>query len=168
MKKLLVLDLDGTLWEQKDVPQMVLKFEILRFKDPQFKVEGNLLIDVYGREVRLFEGVREFLEWAKERFILSIASWNIEEIVWPILEAFGIWEYFLFPKMENHPDKADMIRRTIEHLKSIGYEIKEVVYVDDKASHVEDVKREVPNIEFICMWTDVKNFEELKGFLEKN
>jgi len=55
MKKLLVFDLDGTLWEQKDMPQMVLKFEVLRFKDPQFKVERNLLIDVYGREVRLFK-----------------------------------------------------------------------------------------------------------------
>jgi len=45
-----------------DVPQIILKFEILQFKDPQFKVEGNLLIDVYGREVRLFEGAKEFLE----------------------------------------------------------------------------------------------------------
>jgi len=62
MKKLLVLDLDGTLWGQKDVPQIILKFEILQFKDPQFKVEGNLLIDVYGREVRLSEGAKEFLE----------------------------------------------------------------------------------------------------------
>ncbi|USG99639.1 magnesium-dependent phosphatase-1 [Thermococcus argininiproducens] len=167
MKKLLVLDLDGTLWEQKDVQQMVLKFEILRFRDPQFKVEGNLLIDVYGREVRLFEGAREFLEWAKERFILSIASWNVEEIVRPILEAFGIWEYFLFPKIENHPDKADMIRRTVEQLESLGYEIREVVYVDDNGSYAE-VKKKVPNIEFIHMWSDVKNFEELKKFLGKN
>jgi len=111
MKKLLVLDLDGTLWGQKDVPQIILKFEILQFKDPQFKVEGNLLIDVYGREVRLSEGAKEFLEWVKERFILSIANWNVEEIIRPILETFGIWEYFLFLKMENHPNKADMIRR---------------------------------------------------------
>jgi len=51
MENLLVLDLDGTLWEQKDMPQMVLKFEVLRFKDSQFKVEGNLFIDVYRREV---------------------------------------------------------------------------------------------------------------------
>ncbi|WP_240910861.1 hypothetical protein [Thermococcus sp. MV5] len=78
---------------------MVLKFEVPLFKDPQFKIEGNRLIDVYGREVRLFEGTKEFLEWAKERFILSIASWNVEKIIGPILEAFGIWEYFLFPKM---------------------------------------------------------------------
>lgn len=153
---------------KKDMPQMVLKFEVLRFKDPQFKVEGNLFIDVYGREVRLFEGVKDFLEWARRRFILSIASWNVEEIVRPILEAFDIWEYFLFPKMENHPDKEDMIKRTIEQLESLGYEIKEVVYVDDKASHVEDVKREVPNIKFIHMWSGVKNFEELKGFLDKD
>lgn len=40
MKKLLVFDLDGTLWEQKDMPQMVLKFEVLRFEDTNLSLKG--------------------------------------------------------------------------------------------------------------------------------
>ncbi|WP_337998377.1 HAD family hydrolase [Thermococcus onnurineus] len=86
----------------------------------------------HGEELRLFSGVREFIEWASERFILGIASWNLEEKVRPILEGFGLWDYFLFPKIEGHPNKVDMILRTIEELQSIGHEIGEVIYVDDR------------------------------------
>lgn len=155
--KLLVLDLDKTLWDHYDASQLV----------PPFRIHDTELIDSLGNKLRLFNGVLEFLEWAKERFILSIASWNVEELVEPILEEFNIRDYFVFPKIENHPDKADMIFRTIQELKSVGYEIEEVLYIDDRTIHLDEIKKRIPNMKFIHMWQDVKSFEELKEFLIK-
>jgi len=155
--RLLVLDLDGTLWDHEDASRLV----------PPFEFHGDYLADANGNELHLFPGVRDFLDWASERFLLSIASWNVEENVRPILEGFGLWDYFLFPKIEGHPDKADMIRRTIEELESIGYEIEDVIYVDDREIHVDDIKMALPEVDFIHMWVDVKSFEELKQLLEK-
>jgi magnesium-dependent phosphatase-1 len=155
--RLLVLDLDGTLWDHEDASQLT----------PPYEFHEDYLIDAYGEELHLFPGVREFLEWASERFLLSIASWNVEDKVRPILEGFGLWDYFLFPKIEGHPDKADMIRRTIEELESIGYTIDDVIYVDDRAIHIDKIKMELPEVDFIHMWVDVKSFGELKQLLEK-
>lgn len=155
--RLLILDLDKTLWNHYDASQLV----------PPFRVHGNELTDSLGNKLKLFDGVVEFLEWARERFILSIASWNVGELVRPILEEFNIWDYFVFPKIENHPDKADMISRTIQELKSVGYEIEEVIYVDDRTIHLDEIKKKIPNIRFIHMWEDVKSFEELKESLIK-
>ncbi|AMQ18429.1 magnesium-dependent phosphatase-1 [Thermococcus peptonophilus] len=149
--RLLILDLDGTLWDHEDASRLI----------PPYEFHSDYLVDPYGEELHLFPGVREFLEWASERFLLSIASWNIEEKVRPILEGFGLWGYFLFPKIEGHPDKADMIRRTIEELESIGYTIDDVIYVDDRAIHMDKIKMELPEVDFIHMWVDVKSFEEL-------
>lgn len=154
--KLLVLDLDGTLWDHYDASRLI----------PPFTRDGNEVTDAYGNKLRLFDGVLEFLEWARSRFLLSVASWNIEEFVRPILEEFGIWEYFVFPKIEYHPNKADMILRTLKQLESEGYKISEVIYVDDRTIHLEDVKKSIPNLRFIHMWVDVKSFEELKELLE--
>lgn len=155
--RLLILDLDGTLWDHEDASRLT----------PPYEFHSDYLVDAYGEELHLFPGVREFLEWASEHFLLSIASWNIEEKVRPILEGFGLWDYFLFPKIEGHPDKADMIQRTIEELESIGYTIDDVIYVDDRAIHVDKIKQELPDVDFIHMWVDVKSFEELKQLLEK-
>ncbi|HHI00761.1 MAG TPA: magnesium-dependent phosphatase-1 [Thermococcus litoralis] len=154
--KLLVLDLDGTLWDHQNASRLI----------PPFERKGNEIIDAYGNKLRLFDGVLEFLEWAKDRFILSIASWNVKELVRPILEEFGIWEYFLFPKIEYHPNKADMILRTLKQLKSAGYEVSEIIYVDDRTIHLGDIKKRIPNLRFIHMWVDVKSFEELRELLE--
>jgi len=154
--RVLILDLDGTLWGHEDASRLV----------PPFTVNGNCVIDDYGEELHLFPGVREFLEWASERFVLSIASWNVEDLVRPILEALEIWGYFRHPKIEGHPNKADMIRRTLEQLEIEGYEISEVIYVDDRKIHLRDIRRSVPNVKFIQMWVDVKSFEELKRKLE--
>ncbi|WP_240912024.1 MULTISPECIES: hypothetical protein [unclassified Thermococcus] len=74
-----------------------------------------------------------------------------------------MWDYFLFPKIEGHPNKADMILRTIEELQSIGHEIGEVIYVDDRTLHVDEV---FLKIHFIYMWMDVKGLDELKKLLE--
>ena len=155
--RLLVLDLDGTLWDHEDASALV----------PPYEFGGDCLTDSLGQKLCLFPGVREFIEWASERFILSIASWNIEERVRPILEGFGLWDYFMFPKIEGHPDKGDMIRRTIEELRSIGYDIDDVIYIDDRVIHIDGVKMAVPCVDFIHMWVDVKSFEELKQLLQK-
>ncbi|ASJ07753.1 magnesium-dependent phosphatase-1 [Thermococcus siculi] len=155
--RLLVLDLDGTLWDHEDASRLVSPYDF----------HNDYLVDSIGEELHLFPGVRDFLDWASERFLLSIASWNIEERVGPILEGFGLWDYFLLPKIEGHPDKADMIRRTIEELESIGYTIDDVIYVDDRAIHVDRIKMELPEVDFIHMWVDVKSFEELRQLLEK-
>ncbi len=155
--RLLVLDLDGTLWDHEDASQLT----------PPYEFHGDSLTDAYGEELRLFPGVREFLEWASGRFILTIASWNVEERVRPILEGFGLWDYFTFPKIEGHPNKADMIRRTLEELASIGYEIDEVIYVDDRDLHIDEIKMTLPEVEFVHMWVDVRSFEELRELLER-
>ncbi|NJE06720.1 magnesium-dependent phosphatase-1, partial [Thermococcus sp. M36] len=56
---------------------------------------------------------------------------------------------------------------TIEELRSIGYDIDDVIYVDDRVIHIDGVKMAVPGVDFIHMWVDVKSFEELKQLLQK-
>ncbi|WP_258083714.1 magnesium-dependent phosphatase-1 [Thermococcus thermotolerans] len=155
--KLLVLDLDGTLWDHEDASRLT----------PPYEFHDDYLIDSNGGELHLFPGVREFLEWARDRFVLSIASWNVEERVRPILEGFGLWDYFVSPKIEFHPHKADMTRRTLEEMKSAGYEIDRVIYIDDRDIHLDEIKMELPGVHFVHMWVDVKSFEELRKLLER-
>jgi len=155
--RLLVLDLDGTLWDHEDASRLV----------PPYEFHGDYLTDAYGEELHLFPGVLEFLEWASWRFLLTIASWNLEEKVRPILEGFGLWDYFLFPKIEGHPNKADMIMRTLGELASVGYTIGDVIYVDDRDIHVDEIRMAIPEVDFVHMWVDVKSFEELMELLEK-
>lgn len=155
--RLLVLDLDGTLWDHEDASRL----------KPPYRFSGDCLFDSRGEMLCLFPGVHEFLEWASERFVLSIASWNLEERVRPILEGFGLWDYFMFPKIEGHPNKADMIRRTLEELASIGYNVEDVIYVDDRDLHVDEVRMTLPEVDFVHMWVDVKSFEELRELLER-
>jgi len=155
--KLLILDLDGTLWDHEDASALV----------PPYEFNGDCLTDSTGQKLCLFPGVREFLEWASERFILSIASWNVEKKVRPILEGFGLWHYFAFPKIENHPNKGDMIVRTLKELEILGYKVEEAIYVDDRDIHIGEVKTAVPSIRFVHMWRDAKSFEELRELLER-
>lgn len=154
--RLLVLDLDGTLWDHEDASRLV----------PPLERSGDCVRDPYGETLCLFPGVRGFLEWAKERFILSIASWNVEDFVRPILEELDLWEYFTFPKIEGHPNKADMIERTVLQLENLGYTIDNVIYVDDRDIHLREIQKRLPEVEFIQMWVDVADFDELRELLE--
>ncbi len=153
--RLLVLDLDGTIWDHEDASRL----------DPPYEFHGGHLTDAHGEELHLFPGAREFVEWASERFVLSIASWNVGEKVRAILEGFDLWGYFRYPKIENHPGKGDMIARTVHELKSSGYKVDAVIYVGDRDVHIEDVKATVSSIQFVHMWVDVKSFEELRELL---
>jgi len=60
-----------------------------------------------------------------------------------------------------------MMRRTLEELTSIGYEIDGVIYVDDRYLYVDEIEMELPEVEFAHIWVDVKSFEELRGLIER-
>jgi len=60
-----------------------------------------------------------------------------------------------------------MIRRTLEELASIGYNVEDVIYVDDRDLHIDEIEMALPEVEFIHMWVDVKSFEELRELLER-
>ncbi len=140
--RLLVLNLDGTLWDHEDASRLV----------PPYEFHGDCLTDAHGDGLHLFPGVREFLEWTSWRFLLTIVSWNVGERVRPILEGFGLWDYFTFPKIGGHPNKADMIRRTLEELASIGYNVEDIIYVDDRGIYVDEVRMTLPEVDLSTCW----------------
>lgn len=38
---------------------------------------------------------------------------------------------------------------------------EEVVYIDDRTIHLEDILKHVGNVVFIRMWREIRNFDEL-------
>jgi|GEM_PF-6046826 len=60
-----------------------------------------------------------------------------------------------------------MIKRTVEELESVGYDVDGIIYVDDRTLHVDDVKNALPDVRFIHMWVDAKSFEGLRELLER-
>ena len=153
--KLVILDLDGTIWDHLDISSL----------NPPFKVlNDNLIADSKGVKVRLCDGVRELLETIKNsNLLLSIASWNIRDVAIEALKAFNILEYFIKPKIEPHPRKDIMILKLLAELKSEGLKIKpeEILYVDDRDIHLKGILRNVGKVRFVHMWKDVQNHYEL-------
>ena len=69
MVKIVVFDLDSTLWDHIDVSSMKPPFKLL---------DDNTIIDSIGDKLRLYPCVRKILEKLKNRrYKLSIASWNV-------------------------------------------------------------------------------------------
>jgi len=114
--KLLVWDLDETLWE------------------------GTLL---ENDAVRLREGVRETLETLDRRGILhSIASRNDREAALDKLRELGLADYFLYPQID-WSSKASNIRRIIE---AVNLGADAVAFVDDQPFERDEVAHEIPEV----------------------
>jgi len=156
--KIVFLDLDGTVWSSHDISSQT----------PPFKRIGSFeIIDSEGLVVRLKPGVIEFLKWAKNVGLKVYSlSWNIPEIACEALEAFGIHELFDGHCIEFHPHKGKMMREAIEKCR-LNVKPCEIVYVDDRRIHLDEIFREVGKIIFIQMNIDVKDFYDLKRILER-
>jgi FkbH-like protein len=114
--KLLVWDLDNTLWQ------------------------GTLL---EGDGVRMRDGVLATLRALDERGILhSIASKNDHELAMAMLKEIGIDEYFLYPQV-NWNSKAASIRAIVE---SINIGMDTVAFIDDEPFEREEVKHSLPDV----------------------
>lgn len=114
--KLLVWDLDNTLWQ------------------------GTLL---EGDGLRVREGVRETLKALDARGILhSVASKNDHDLAMAKLKEVGLDEYFLYPQV-NWNSKAANIRSIVE---SINIGMDAVAFIDDEPFELEEVKHSLPDV----------------------
>ena len=114
--KLLVWDLDNTLWE------------------------GTILED---EKVRVRPNVRAILETLDSRGILnSIASKNEHDVAMDRLKEEGLDEFFLYPQV-NWNSKAASIR-TIAEAINIG--LDSVAFIDDQAFEREEVSHSLAEV----------------------
>lgn len=99
--KVVVFDLDGTIWDHLDVSSLKLPFSL---------INKDIAEDANGVKIKLFPGVRKALnQLAKMGKIVSIASWNRPEPALQLLSLFDIIHYFKYPKIHPHPKKYEMI-----------------------------------------------------------
>ena len=116
--KLLVVDLDNTLWD-------------------------GILLETPDRAFRLRDGVGEALaELDRRGILLSIASKNNADEARTVLQNMGIWDLFLHPQINWDP-KSVGIRRTVEAL-NIGMD--SVAFIDDSEFELGEVAAALPAV----------------------
>lgn len=128
--KCVIWDLDETLWQ-------------------------GTLLDGGGSELR--PGIAQIVRELDARGILqSIASKNDHEVAWPVVESFGLGEFFLHPKI-GWSGKAQSIQAITEQL---GIALDAVAFVDDQAVERDEVAFYLPQV-------TVMDAAEVGGLLER-
>lgn len=154
MQWLLFFDLDGTLWDHKDIS----------VTSPPFRKISDLsLEDSQGVRINAFSGAVNFLKWSREHgAIISSLSWNIEEMARAGLETIGLTHLFDNLAIQNDPDKASMIARVVEKYEREGRSIprNRMVYIDDRDIHIKEILARYPDLMFIQIWNTAKNYGE--------
>ncbi len=159
--KLVALDLDGTLWDCEDVSLLTPPFR---------RVREGVIVDSKGREVRVREGVEDFLKWCVAKgLILVTLSWNDPRKALEALRALGLLKYFRYHAIEYHPRKYEMLLKLLRRLRDEGINVgpEEVVYVDDRGIHVDDIIKHIGPVKFLHFGIDVRDFHELRKVLEE-
>jgi methoxymalonate biosynthesis protein len=114
--KCLVWDLDNTLWQ------------------------GILLED---GEVRLAEEIRRVVVGLDERGILqSVASRNDHDVAWAQLEALGVAEYFILPRIGWGPKSASVAAIAEE----LGFAQHTIAFIDDQPMERAEVAHHLPEV----------------------
>lgn len=153
--KLVILDCDRTLWDHHNASELTLPFSPL---------DGEAVRDAAGVAVRLLPGARQLLERLREQSILiSIASWNVPEPVFAIFELLELTGFFVRPKVEAHPHKDRTIAATLRELAADGIVLQpeEVLFVDDKPTHLAEVRAGVGPVRTLQAGVQVRDLREI-------
>lgn len=114
--KCVVWDLDETLWD-------------------------GALLEGGGKTLK--PGIAGIIRELDARGILqSIASKNDHDVAWPVVEAFGLSEYFLFPQI-SWAGKAESVKAIAERL---GIGLDAMAFVDDQAIERDEVRCFLPQV----------------------
>ena len=133
--KLVIFDLDETLWKMEDGYCSILR-------PPLKEASPDTITDSAGRTITLQRGVRELLKSLSEAgIILSVASGNESEPTTEIMKRFRIYEYFKYPQL-GWASKRILAQRIISLLyENDNIQIKpdEVLVIDDWESNLEEL-----------------------------
>ena len=154
---LLFLDLDGTLWDHPDVSMLNPPFQ---------KVREGVIRDSKGEEIRLYNDMIKLLKWAKKHgAFISTLSWNNPSHALSALKAFGIKELFDYHAIEPHPAKEEYawkIIKTIEKQYNIKLKPCQIVYIDDRAIHLDGITKKLGEIIYIQALEDFITFDRVR------
>ncbi len=159
---LLLMDLDGTMWDHKNVSELIPPFK---------RVSETRVVDSRNVPVNLYIDTLKIVLWARERgAIISSLSWNEPKKALGVLDAFGIRDLFHYHMIENHPNKDQMILKLLSMLKEEGLDIPlcRIIYIDDRTIHLDSIYRNIGRIVFLQAWKDFKNHEEAVRKIETN
>ena len=156
--KLVVFDLDHTLWDHPNVSSLVF---------PLTLVTSDSVEDAEHSRVTLFKGIRETLGTLRDRgLMLSVASWNDPLPVLELLRLFGLEGYFKYPQVEWDVPKVDMIRTIVGLIRRnlhVHVRPEEILFVDDNEKHHEIVREQEKGIRLAKAWVNPKSPMELLG-----
>lgn len=155
-----IFDCDRTLWDHHNVSELSLPFQ---------RTDEDTVEDTRQIRVRLFPGVRYVLEELRRReTLISIASWNHPEPVFAIFNELGLTAYFIHPKVEFHPYKEKMIAALLDDFAAdgVGLRPEEVLFVDDRAVHLQRVRRLVGRVRTLRPGGDIIDLREVLGYLD--
>ncbi len=161
MIKLLVLDLDGTVWDHLDASSL---------KPPYRRISNDIVVDSNSVRVSLRRGARWFLEKIHSIVPLAVCSWNQWDKAYELLRAFGLDKYFGYLGIEPHPNKHLVFKKIIQWYQRIfkeEIEAEEILYVDDRRVHLDDIYKYIGRVKFMQMGVDVKDFYELYDVLKR-
>ncbi len=159
--KLVILDLDRTLWDHHNVTELQAPFT---------GIDAETVTDATGVRVRLQPGARALLDTLRERGILiSTASWNEPAPTFAILETLGLRDYFVHPKVEFHPYKERMVTALVQELSEEGVRLRpeEILYVDDRALHLRRVRRAVGPVQTLQAGVDIRDLHDVIDYLDR-
>jgi HAD superfamily hydrolase (TIGR01509 family) len=135
------------------------------------KIQKETPFSLFFDYMKMEEGLKEFLEWAKKRFKIALCT-NRTTSTQPLLEHFNLAKYFDYIMCALKVPKSDpkALKLILEYFKVSS---KETLYVGDsevdlklcKACGVPFVAFKNPNLkaEF-----KVNSYEELKSLIEAN
>jgi magnesium-dependent phosphatase-1 len=148
--KLIILDLDGTLWSHKDISST---------RPPFIRIDNETLVDSANNFVRLDPCARRLLESAKKNgVLLAIASWNNPDIALQALRVLELDGFFDFPVVEPHPGKDRMVEKI---LAKLGVDAEDAVFVDDTEYMVDLVRARFPGMSVYRVGGDIRDLCEL-------
>ncbi len=158
-KWLLLMDLDGTLWDHLDISSL---------KPPFKQIDSETIRDSNNIVVKLKLDMIEFIKWARKNgALVSTLSWNDPFIAYQAIKTFGLLELFDYLAIENTPRKDKVLNDLLSILRRNGMTFKEceIVYIDDRDIHIEEIYRSIGKIQFYKVNKDFKNIDELKGLI---
>jgi magnesium-dependent phosphatase-1 len=143
--KIVVFDVDDTLWHGVDEPRAVGRFQ---------RVGDRLVSDGDGHAQELVPNTREALEKLDSQgYRLALATMGPEDQVRLFMEAFGIDRHFDFGLSAfDREDKADKIERILRKAASDDPDIapSQLVFVDDNQGYLAAVNARFA--EARCVW----------------